>query len=40
MIDYEVLRFTWWLLVGVLLMGFQVTDGFDLGAGMLSRFPG
>ena len=27
MIDYEVLRFIWWLLVGVLLIGFAVTDG-------------
>ncbi|WP_432756306.1 hypothetical protein, partial [Escherichia coli] len=25
MIDYEVLRFIWWLLVGVLLIGFAVT---------------
>lgn len=31
MIDYEVLRFIWWLLVGVLLIGFAVTDGFDMG---------
>lgn len=31
MIDYEVLRFIWWLLVGVLLIGFAVTDGFDSG---------
>ena len=26
MIDYEVLRFIWWLLVGILLIGFAVTD--------------
>ncbi len=38
MIDYEVLRFIWWLLVGVLLIGFAVTDGFDMGVGMLTRF--
>lgn len=31
MIDYEVLRFIWWLLVGILLIGFAVTDGFDMG---------
>ena len=37
MIDYEVLRFIWWLLVGVLLIGFAVTDGFDMGVGMLTR---
>ncbi|AJZ88617.1 Cytochrome d ubiquinol oxidase subunit 2 [Beauveria bassiana D1-5] len=40
MIDYEVLRFIWWLLVGVLLIGFAVTDGFDMGVGMLSRVIG
>ena len=40
MIDYEVLRFIWWLLVGVLLIGFAVTDGFDMGVGMLTRFLG
>ncbi len=34
MIDYEVLRFIWWLLVGVLLIGFAVTDGFDMGVGI------
>ncbi len=40
MIDYEVLRFIWWLLVGVLLIGFAVTDGFDMGVGMLTRILG
>lgn len=40
MIDYEVLRFIWWLLVGILLIGFAVTDGFDMGVGMLSRIIG
>ncbi|WP_294910444.1 cytochrome d ubiquinol oxidase subunit II [Tatumella sp. UBA2305] len=40
MFDYEVLRFVWWLLVGVLLIGFAVTDGFDMGVGMLSRIIG
>lgn len=40
MIDYEVLRFIWWLLVGILLIGFAVTDGFDMGVGMLTRFLG
>ncbi len=40
MIDYEILRFVWWLLVGVLLIGFAVTDGFDMGVGMLSRVIG
>ncbi|WP_435954542.1 cytochrome d ubiquinol oxidase subunit II [Dryocola sp. BD626] len=40
MIDYEVLRFIWWLLVGILLIGFAITDGFDMGVGMLSRVIG
>src|SRR3990167_8873882 len=35
MLDIEVLRVIWWVLIGVLLMGFAVTDGFDLGAAIL-----
>lgn len=35
LIDYDVLRVIWWLLLGVLLIGFAVTDGFDLGVGTL-----
>jgi cytochrome d ubiquinol oxidase subunit II len=35
MIDYETLRLIWWALLGILLIGFAVTDGFDLGAAML-----
>ncbi|MEI7186291.1 cytochrome d ubiquinol oxidase subunit II [Dickeya dianthicola] len=40
MFDYEVLRFVWWLLIGVLLIGFAVTDGFDMGVGILVRLMG
>ncbi len=40
MIDYEVLRLIWWLLIGILLIGFAVADGFDMGVGMLTRFLG
>ncbi|MEI7345122.1 cytochrome d ubiquinol oxidase subunit II [Dickeya chrysanthemi] len=40
MFDYEVLRFVWWLLIGVLLIGFAVTDGFDMGVGVLVRLMG
>lgn len=40
MIDYETLRIIWWLLVGVLLIGFAITDGFDLGVGALLTFVG
>ena len=30
-LDYETLRLIWWVLLGVLLIGFAVMDGFDLG---------
>ncbi|NVK54737.1 MAG: cytochrome d ubiquinol oxidase subunit II [Alteromonadaceae bacterium] len=40
MIDYEFLRVIWWVLVGVLLIGFAVTDGFDLGVGALLTLVG
>lgn len=35
MLDIEVLRIIWWLLIGVLFIGFAITDGFDLGAAVL-----
>jgi len=35
--DYETLRVIWWLLMGVLLIGFAVMDGFDLGVAALLR---
>ncbi|MDH0866162.1 cytochrome d ubiquinol oxidase subunit II [Mitsuaria sp. GD03876] len=38
LLDYDVLRVIWWLLLGVLLIGFAVTDGFDLGVGTLLPF--
>ncbi|WP_010163865.1 cytochrome d ubiquinol oxidase subunit II [Sphingomonas sp. PAMC 26617] len=37
-LDYEVLRLIWWTLLGVLLIGFAVMDGFDLGVGALLPF--
>ena len=37
-IDYETLRVIWWLLMGVLLIGFALTDGFDLGVAALLPF--
>lgn len=40
MIDYEILRFIWWVLVIVLLIGFSVTDGFDMGVLTLLPFTG
>ncbi|TAK87470.1 MAG: cytochrome d ubiquinol oxidase subunit II [Betaproteobacteria bacterium] len=36
--DYETLKLIWWLFVGVLLIGFAVTDGFDLGVAALLPF--
>lgn len=40
MFDYEVLRLFWWGLIGVLLIGFVVTDGFDMGVGILIQVIG
>jgi cytochrome d ubiquinol oxidase subunit II len=37
-LDYEILRLIWWLFLGVLLIGFAVMDGFDLGVAMLLPF--
>jgi cytochrome d ubiquinol oxidase subunit II len=37
-LDYETLRLIWWLLIGVLLIGFALTDGFDLGVAALLPF--
>ena len=38
--DYETLRFIWWALLGVLLIGLAVMDGFDMGAAFLNPFIG
>ena len=35
LIDYDTLRVIWWALLGVLLIGFALTDGFDMGVGAL-----
>jgi cytochrome d ubiquinol oxidase subunit II len=37
-VDYEILRLIWWLFLGVLLIGFAIMDGFDLGAATLLPF--
>jgi cytochrome d ubiquinol oxidase subunit II len=39
-IDYETLKLIWWLFVGVLLIGFAITDGMDMGVGNLLPFVG
>lgn len=38
MIDYEILRAIWWLFIGVLLVGFAIMDGQDMGVGTLLPF--
>lgn len=37
-LDYETLRIIWWLLVGILLIGFALTDGYDMGVTALLPF--
>ena len=37
-LDYPTLRVIWWALMGVLLIGFAITDGFDLGVASLLPF--
>lgn len=39
-IDYEILRIIWWMILGVLLCGFAIMDGFDLGVAILLPFVG
>jgi len=36
--DYYTLKIIWWVFVVVLLIGFALTDGFDLGIGILLPF--
>lgn len=38
LLNYDTLRVIWWLLLGILLVGFAVMDGFDLGTGTLLPF--
>ena len=33
--DYETLKLIWWLFIGVLFIGFAITDGMDMGVGNL-----
>lgn len=39
-IDYSTLKLVWWALVGVLLIGFAIMDGFDMGVTTLLPFLG
>ncbi|MES1981908.1 MAG: cytochrome d ubiquinol oxidase subunit II [Pseudomonadota bacterium] len=38
--DYPTLKLIWWLFIGGLVIGFALSDGFDLGAEMLLPFLG
>ena len=40
MFDYETLRVIWWLLMGIVLIGFAIMDGFDLGSAAFVRVLG
>ena len=40
MFDYVTLKVIWWCFVGVLLVGFALTNGFDFGVGMWLPFLG
>jgi len=39
-IDYETLKIIWWVFIGVLLIGFAIMDGFDMGVTTLLPFLG
>ena len=39
-IDYETLKLVWWAFIGVLLIGFAITDGFDMGVAAWLPFLG
>ncbi len=38
LLDYETLRVIWWALLGSLLIGFAIMDGFDMGVAILLPF--
>ncbi len=40
MLDYALLRVIWWVLLGLLLIGFSILDGYDLGSSILIPFVG
>ena len=40
LISFEMLRLIWWFLMGVMLIAFAMTDGFDMGVGALLPFAG
>jgi len=38
MMDYESLRLVWWIIIAILLIGYAVMDGFDLGVAAMLPF--
>ncbi|MCB9987659.1 MAG: cytochrome d ubiquinol oxidase subunit II [Rhodospirillales bacterium] len=40
MLSFVILKLIWWVLVGVLLIGFAIMDGHDMGVGTLLPFVG
>lgn len=40
LLDYENLKLIWWAFIGVLLIGFAIMDGFDMGVTALLPFVG
>lgn len=40
LLDYETLRLIWWVLLGILLIGFAIMDGFDMGVAFLNPIIG
>ena len=40
LLEFAAIKVVWWLLLGTLLIGFAIMDGFDLGVGMLLPFVG
>ena len=38
--DYDTLKVIWWVVVGILLVGFAILDGWDLGVGILLPYVG
>lgn len=40
MFDYETIRIIWWLFIGLVAIGFSITEGFDFGVGALLPFLG
>ena len=38
--DYATLKVIWWAIIGLLLVGFAILDGFDLGVGVLLPYVG